>query len=84
MEKNRLWHTVSMHKTINQLDPSGSRYKQKCAVLVWRKPNHRVFAYISSWGGLIDLIFSPFKPCGKAGSFPYNKPYVFKILIFTL
>jgi hypothetical protein len=65
-------------------DPSGSRYKQKCDGLVWRKPNRHVFAYISSWGGPIDLILFPLKPCAIAGSFPYNKPYVFKILIFTL
>jgi hypothetical protein len=68
----------------NQSDPSGSRYKRKCDCLLWHKPNRHIFAYNSSWGGPINLIFPPLKPCAIAGSFPYNNPYVFKILIFTL
>ena len=84
MQKNRLWHTVSMQKTINQLDHPSWRYKRKRDGLVCTKPNRRVFAYILSQRGPIDLSFFALKRCAIAGSFAYNNPYVFKMLIFTL
>ena len=84
MEKNRLWHTVSTGKKSNQSDHPSLRYKRKRDGLVCAKPNRCIFAYILSQMGPIDLSFFALKPCAISGSFPYNNPYVYNILIFTL
>ena len=84
MEKNRQCHTVSTEKKLNHSDHHSLRYKRKRDGLVCGKPNRRIFAYISSQRGPIDLSFFALKPCAIASSFPYNNPYVFKISIFSL
>ena len=80
----KLGQTVSMQKTINQTDPSGSRYGQKRDGLVCTKPYCHVLAYISGWGGRFELCFFVLKLCALACSFAYYKPYVFENFIFTL
>ena len=65
MQKNKLGHTVSTQKMINQMDPSGSRYEQKHDGLVCAKPNRHVLTYISGWDGRIELSYS----------FAYHKPF---------
>ena len=61
MQKMKLGHTVSTRKTINETDPSGSRYGQKLDGLVCAKPNRHVLAYISGCGGRIELSIFPLK-----------------------
>ena len=81
MRKNKLGHMVSMQITINQTDPSGSRYGPKRDDLVCAKPNRHILTYISGWGGRFELSFFALKPSVLAEC---CKPYVFTILIFTL
>ena len=49
MQKNRLGHMVSTEKTINQIDPVGSRYGPNHDGLVCAEPNRHILAYISDW-----------------------------------
>ena len=51
--------------------------KRKRDGLVCAKPNRRVFAYISSQRGPIDLSFFVLKPCAIAVFFAYKDPYEF-------
>jgi hypothetical protein len=69
MEKNRLWHKVSMGKKSNQSDYPSLRYTRKRDGLVCAKPNRRIFAYISSQRGPIDLLLFALKPCALTSYF---------------
>ena len=60
MQKNRLGTTDSTQKKIIWSDSVGPRYQQKTDGLVCAKPNRRIFAYISSKSGPIDLPISRF------------------------
>ena len=84
MQNDGLGHRVSTQKTIIQTDHPSPRYEQKCDGLVCAKPNHHVFANISSYKAPFELSFFALKSCVLAGRFAYNEPYDFTNLIFTL
>ena len=63
MQIDRLGHTVSMQKTIIQTNHPSPRYEQKRDGLVCAKPNHHVYANISSYKAPFELSFFALKSC---------------------